>query len=370
MLNNTIWGNPIETWLIALGVSVGLLLAVKLIRDFLVRRFFRLDQSREDDINALIAAMVKSVSMPIVALLFLNIGAQGLDIPAKLSIWVSALAMIAVIIQIARWGNVLISFGFKRYQKKHALENGERITTLRALSFVGRTVLFTIAALLALDNVPGVKITTLVASLGIGGIAVAMALQNVLGDIFASLSILLDKPFVIGDFIIVEAHMGTVEYIGLKTTRIRSLSGEQLVFSNSDLLKSRVRNYKRMAERRVVFSIGVVYQTDYDTLKKIPGLIRQIIEDQEHVRFDRSHFQGYGEFSLNFETVYYVLSPDYNRYMDIQQAINLAIFRQFETLNIGFAYPTRTVFLTGGPGQDDDGTTQSGSIQLAYPANT
>ena len=370
MLNNTFWGNTIETWLIAVGVSVGLLLAVKLIRDLLVRRFFRLDQNRADNVNALIAAMVKSVSMPIVALLFLNIGAQGLDIPEKLTVWVSALAMIAVIIQIARWGNVLISFGFKRYQKKHALENGERVTTLRALSFVGRTALFTIAALLALDNIPGVKITTLVASLGIGGIAVAMALQNILGDIFASLSILLDKPFVVGDFIIVETHMGTVEYIGLKTTRIRSLSGEQLVFSNSDLLKSRIRNYKRMAERRVVFSIGVVYQTDHDTLKKIPDLIRKIIEDQDQVRFDRSHFQGYGDFSLNFETVYYVLSPDYNRYMDIQQAINLAIFRQFETLNIGFAYPTRTVFLKEDNRQKAGKSSHPGSIQPLYPAYT
>jgi small-conductance mechanosensitive channel len=370
MLNNTFWGNTIETWLIALGVSIGLLLAVKLIRDLLVRRFFKLDQSRADDINALIAAIVKSVSMPIVALLFLHIGAQGLDIPEKLSIWFAALAMIAVIIQIARWGNVFISFGFKRYQKKHALDNGERITTLRALSFVGRTALFTIAALLALDNVPGVKITTLVASLGIGGIAVAMALQNILGDIFASLSILLDKPFVIGDFIIVETHMGTVEYIGLKTTRIRSLSGEQLVFSNSDLLKSRIRNYKRMAERRVVFSIGVVYQTDYEALKKIPGIIRKIIENQDAVRFDRAHFQGYGDFSLDFEIVYYVLSPDYNLYMDIQQAINLELFRQFEAQNIRFAFPTRTVFLKADPGQEDDGTPQSGSIRHAYSAYT
>ena len=370
MMDSTIWGNTIETWLIAAGVSVGLLLAVKLIRDLLVRRFFRLDQSREDDINALIAAIVKSVSMPVVALLFLYVGAQGLRIPEKMSIWVSALAMIAVIIQIARWGNVLISFGFKRYQKKYVHDAGERITTLRALTLVGRTALFSIAALLALDNVPGVKITTLVASLGIGGIAVAMALQNILGDIFASLSILLDKPFVVGDFIIVETHMGAVEYIGLKTTRIRSLSGEQLVFSNSDLLKSRIRNYKRMAERRVVFSIGVVYQTDYDALKKIPNLIRQIIEDQDLVRFDRSHFQGYEEFSLNFETVYYVLSPDYNLYMDVQQAINLEIFRQFEALNIHFAYPTRTVFLTGDNRQGDDESSHSDSIQPAYPAYT
>lgn len=346
MLNTKIWGNSIDTWLIAAGIAVGLLLAVKLVRDFLVRRFFKRDAQREDDINALVAAIVKSISMPIVAVLFLYIGAQGLDLQEKFKVWVSAVAMIAVIIQIARTGNVLITFGFKRYQKKYVHDTGERITTLRALTLVGRTALFAIAALLALDNVPGVKITTLVASLGIGGIAIAMALQNILGDIFASLSILMDKPFVIGDFIIVETHMGTVEYIGLKTTRIRSLSGEQLVFSNGDLLKSRIRNYKRMAERRVVFSIGVVYQTGYDALKEIPGMIRRIIEDQDLVRFDRTHFQGYGEFALTFETVYYVLSPDYNVYMDIQQAINLEIFRQFEDQDIQFAYPTQTVYLS------------------------
>ena len=238
-------------------------------------------------------------------------------------------------------------------------DTGERITTLRALTFVLRAVLFATAALLVLDNIPGVKITTLITSLGIGGIAVAMALQNILGDIFASLSILFDKPFVIGDFIIVDTRMGTVEYIGLKTTRIRSLSGEQLVFANGDLLKSRIRNYKRMAERRVV------YQTDYDILKEIPGLIRRIIEDQDLVRFDRTHFQSYGEFALTFEAVYYVLSPDYNVYMDIQQAINLEIFRQFENRDIHFAYPTQTVYLSASNTSEDSAFSPSAAIQPA-----
>lgn len=365
-MNLTIWGNPVESWLIALGVAVGLIIAVKLTRDLLVRRFFRLDQTRGDNVNALIATIVKRVSMPVVAVLLVYIGVQGLKIPDRFVAWISAIAVIAVIIQIASWGNGLISFWFKRYEKKYALDAGERITTLRALTLVGRTALFVIAALLALDNVPGVRITTLVASLGIGGIAIAMALQNILGDIFASLSILLDKPFVVGDFIIVESHMGSVEYIGLKTTRIRSLSGEQLVFSNSDLLKSRIRNYKRMAERRVLFSIGVVYQTGSEILEKIPAMIREIIEQQSAVRFDRAHFQGYGEFALNFEVVYYVLSADYNLYMDLQQAINLQIYRQFEAHNIDFAYPTRTVFLTADPRQR---VSESGNADSIQPAN-
>jgi small-conductance mechanosensitive channel len=208
-------------------------------------------------------------------------------------------------------------------------------------------VLAAIAAVLILDNIPGVEITALVASLGIGGIAVALAVQNILSDLFASLSIVLDKPFVIGDFIIVDNCLGTVEHIGLKTTRLRSLSGEQLVFSNNDLLKSRVRNYKRMAERRVVFSVGVTYQTPLEKLERIPTLIRDTIEAQPAVRFDRAHFQGYGDFALNFEVVYYVLDPDYNRYMDIQQGINLGIYSSFAEEGIEFAYPTRTLYIAG-----------------------
>ena len=170
------------------------------------------------------------------------------------------------------------------------------------LGFVGRIVLWSVVLLMILDNL-GVNITALVASLGIGGIAVALAVQNILGDIFASLSIALDRPFAIGDFIVVGDVLGTVEYIGLKTTRIRSLSGEQIVFSNADLLKSRIRNYKRMTERRVVFGFGVVYQTPHDKLERIPAMVREVIEAQPKTRFDRAHFKEYGDSALAFEAV-------------------------------------------------------------------
>jgi small-conductance mechanosensitive channel len=198
-----------------------------------------------------------------------------------------------------------------------------------------------------LDNL-GVNVTALVTGLGVGGIAVALAVQNVLGDLFASLSIVLDKPFVLGDFVVVDDLLGSVEHIGLKTTRLRSLWGEQVVFSNSDLLKSRLRNFGRMAERRVSLDIGVTYQTPRAVLQAIPAIIREAIEEQVATRFDRSHFKGFGDSALTFESVYYVLSPDYNRYMDIQQAINLRIYERFESQGIGFAYPTQTVFLERG----------------------
>jgi len=155
----------------------------------------------------------------------------------------------------------------------------------------------------------------------------------------------LDKPFVIGDFIIVGDLLGVVEKIGLKTTRVRSLSGEQLIFSNSDLLNSRLRNFKRMQERRVPFEFGVIYQTTPDQLEAIPPLIQSIIEGVEGLRFDRAHFKSFGDSSYDFEVVYYINTPDYNAFMDAQQTINLALCRAFAKRRIDFAYPTRTLYL-------------------------
>ncbi|HPK54642.1 MAG TPA: mechanosensitive ion channel family protein, partial [Smithellaceae bacterium] len=198
--------------------------------------------------------------------------------------------------------------------------------------------------LLVLDNL-GVNITGLVAGLGIGGIAVALAVQNILGDLLASLSIVLDKPFVIGDSIVVDSFSGTVEHIGLKTTRIRSISGEQLVFSNNDLLKSRIQNYKRMQERRVVFGFGVTYQTPLEKLPLINRIIREIIAAQPNSRFERVHFKEYGDSALNYEVVYFVMTPEYGIFMDVQETINLEIFRRFQEEGIEFAYPTRTVLI-------------------------
>jgi len=226
--------------------------------------------------------------------------------------------------------------------------NADAVTTVSSVGFITKILLWTIILLIALDNL-GINISALVAGLGIGGIAVALAVQNILGDLFASFSIFLDKPFVIGDFIIVDTYLGTIEHIGLKTTRVRSLSGEQLVFANADLLKSRIRNYKRMYERRVVFTLGVIYQTSYEKLKKIPEIIQDIIEKQTQTRFDRAHFKEYGPYSLNFEIVYWVESPDYNLYMNIQQKTNLEIFQRFDDENIEFAYPSQSLYINKMP---------------------
>jgi small-conductance mechanosensitive channel len=228
--------------------------------------------------------------------------------------------------------------------KRRMKQDAASVTTVTAIGFLAKLVLWTLVILLSLDNV-GVNVTALIAGLGIGGIAVALAAQNILSDLFASLSIVLDKPFVLGDVIAIENFTGTVEHIGIRTTRLRSLSGEQLIFANNELLKSTIRNYKRLSDRRVVFTIDVTFETPHAKLAMIPGIIREAISAQQSVRVDRVHFKAIGTSGLVFEAVYFVVEPDYNLYMDIQQAINLAILERFEREQIEFAYPTQTLHI-------------------------
>ena len=239
----------------------------------------------------------------------------------------------------------LISFYINReMESKLEEDQAADATTLDALGLLGKIVLWVILSLIVLDNLD-VQIDSLIASLGIGGIAVALALQNILSDLFASLSITLDKPFVIGDFVVVDDFEGNVEDIGLKSTRIRSLSGEELIFSNNDLLNSRIRNFKRLEKRRISFSFGITCGTPLEKLKIIPGIVEEIITPLDKVQFERAHFTDLGDFSLNFSVVYYVLDPAYATYLDIQQIINLELYQRLEQEGIELAYPTQTIIL-------------------------
>ncbi len=212
----------------------------------------------------------------------------------------------------------------------------------RNISTLTIFAVWTITFMALFDNF-GFNVATIIAGLGVGGIAIGLAAQSILGDVFASFAISLDRPFEIGDFIVVDELMGTVEAIGLKTTRIRSLGGELLVFPNSDLVQSRIKNYKKMTERRIVFLIGVTYDTDQSSVRAIPEIIKKCIESCEHTRFDRAHFSQFGACSLDYEVVYFVLSPEFMIYRDIQQSINLQIREEFDRLGIAFAFPTRTI---------------------------
>jgi small-conductance mechanosensitive channel len=337
-------GNPLKIWFIALAAVLTIVVGLRIMRGLFIRYFSRRSRRGENDLFDLAVVLASRTHMPLVTILALYVGTQILALPQALRPWIVSVAMAALIVQLTILANAMLGFFIGRYQQTQLENQASRAATLRAVNFVARIILIGIAAILILDNIPGVEITALIASLGIGGIAVALALQNILSDLFGSLSIMLDKPFVVDDFIIVDNYLGTVEYIGLKTTRLRSLSGEQLIFSNNDLLKSRIRNFKRMAERRVVFTIGVIYQTPPEKLKRVTQIIEDAVKSQDFTRFDRAHFHSFGDFSLNFEVVYYVLDPDYNRYMDTQQAINMAVFEAFNRENISFAYPTQTLY--------------------------
>jgi len=346
VLNTSILGNDLLRWLIALAVAIGSYVVLRTVRGLVRRRLVHLAERTTFAFDDVVVSVLGATHTLTFLASAVYLGSLGLVIGGRAHEIIARGFVLVLLIQFALWANQAMRSLLERYRSDESLGPGRR-TGLAAIGFVGRLVLFTLVLLLALENL-GIHVNTLLAGLGISSLAVALALQNILGDLFASLSIVFDKPFEIGDFIIVDQHLGTVEHVGLRTTRIRSLSGEQLVFANNDLIKSRIRNYKRMAERRVVFSVGVTYGTPREQVAGIAGTIRKIVEAEEKVRFDRSHFKEFGAFSLNFETVYWVLDPDYTLYMDIQQRINLAIMEAFQSQGIEFAFPTQTLFLEGG----------------------
>jgi small-conductance mechanosensitive channel len=288
--------------------------------------------------------VLSRTTLPLLIIVGIFVGAQLLTTGPTTHRILSSAITIGLFWQAGIWLVAAVEIWLEHKRARSLAADRAVIGSLGVIGFVVNVAIWALVLLLTLDNL-GVDITALIAGLGIGGIAVALAVQNVLGDLFASLSITLDRPFVIGDFLIVGDFMGSVEYIGIKSTRLRSLSGEQIIISNSDLLGSRVRNYGRMSERRVVFGTSVTYETRLEHLELIPTLVRAIIEAQAGARFDRCHFAKHAAASLDFETVYYVLSADYNCYMDIQQAINLRLHCELSELGVEFAYPTQKLYL-------------------------
>jgi len=343
-LDRIAFGNSLKTWMLSILITLILYVTFYAVKHIVRRKLTVLAEESDANWSKLATKFINQLHPLFLLILAIYVGSINLSLPLTVEKLIKYLVGIFLLIQIGLLSSLVINFYINRYKEQKIESNAGAVTTATSAGFILRLMIWLVLILVALDNL-GVNIKTLIAGLGISGIAVALAVQNILGDLFASLSIVLDKPFVIGDFIIVNEFLGTVENVGLKTTRIRSLSGEQLVFSNGDLLKSRIRNFKRMYERRVVFSIGVLYQTPYEKLRLIPKMIREIIETQEPVRFDRAHFKEYGDYSLKFEIVYWIHSPDYNIYMDIQQAINLEIYKKFEESDIAFAYPTQTLLL-------------------------
>ena len=345
ILNQIFLDNDLKSWLLGAVTAVGIFLITLLIRRILKGRVKALVHRSTTGVDDFLGPLLDETRWFSLLALGIWLGAQFLQLPGEIQFWFSRVIQIMFTIQLGFWGVGVINYYVTRnVDLKIAEDQGDDATTLDAMGLIGKIALWVILALIILDNLD-VEISSLVTSLGIGGIAVALAVQNILGDLFSSLSITLDKPFSIGDFIAVDDFEGYVEDIGLKSTRVRALSGEEVVFSNTDLLKSRIRNYKKMEERRISFTIGLVYGIEGEVLERIPGMIREIIEPIPETRFERAYFKNLGEYSLDFSVVYYVLVPEYAAYLDIQQRINLALYRRFEEAGIEFAYPTQTVLM-------------------------
>ena len=343
ILEQTYYSNSLKQYLICAGIFIVSLILIKIIRVLIIRRLKKWSELTKTTVDDFLVKLLEKFIVPFSYYLVIYVSLKYLVLPDMLDKTINISAMAVMTFFGVRLAMQLISYGFNIYSRKtsgsEALDRGLN-GILQVITFMA----WALAIIFFLDNL-GFRISTVIAGLGIGGVAIALAAQAVLGDLFSYFSIIFDRPFEVGDFIIVGDLLGSIEHIGIKTTRIRSLGGEQLVFSNSDLTNSRIRNYKRMEKRRVVFKLGVVYQTPLKALKEIPAIIKKAIKSTENTIFDRAHFFSYGDFSLTFEIVYYVLSSDYNKYMDIQQEINFAIKGEFEQNNIEFAYPTQTVYL-------------------------
>jgi len=348
-LTAMVLGNPVWAWIVAAGAVI-LWLGIVALAKLWVRK--RRSRDRQPDRFATRAALAlaQSTSVLLACGLILWAVTFVLALPDRVERVLRTVSILSLSTQGALWISSLIALAAARTEERSRDRDPGSATTIHALGLAGKAAVWIVVVLLWLHNA-GIDITALVAGLGIGGVAVALALQNILGDVFSSIAIILDKPYQVGDFIVVGDSMGIVTRIGVKTTRLRSLSGEQLIFSNGELLKSRIRNFSRMTERRVEFAIGVSYQTPHEKVERVPEMLRKIIGSHEHVRLERAHFKEFGETSLTFECVYFVTDFGYSLFLEIQEAINLEILRRFQEEEIEFAQPGRSLYVAQGVAQ-------------------
>lgn len=343
ILQTELFNNRILDYLICLITFLASIFIVYFFRRWVLVKLRSWAKKTATTIDDFLIEVFERFALPLLYFGAFYISIRNLTLSQLLDKAVNILGITLLTIFGIRFIVAVINYGLQTFWLGREKDQA-RQRSLQGLLRIIKVVVWGLGIVFLLDNL-GFKISAVIAGLGIGGVAVALAAQAILGDLFSYFAIFFDRPFEIGDFIIIGDYLGTIEHIGIKTTRIRSLGGEQIVFSNTDLTNARVRNYKRMDKRRIVFKVGVTYQTTLQQVKEIPNIIKNIIERIKDATFDRAHFFAFGDFSLVFEVVYYVLSADYNKYMDIQQEINFAIKEEFEKRGIEFAYPTQTLYI-------------------------
>jgi small-conductance mechanosensitive channel len=337
-------GNTGKDYLLAVAVFFGALIVFRVFKSIVLKGLKKVAEKTKTDFDDVLIEVFESFRVPFYLFVAFYFAIRFLKLADPVSQVIEGLFIVVIVFQIVKTLQIFINYGTNKILKLKEAEDVKDEAAIRNISFILKISLWVLAVLIVLSNW-GVNITSLIAGLGIGGVALAFALQHILEDIFSSFSIFIDKPFHIGDYIVIGSDKGVVEKIGIKTTRLRTLTGQELVVPNRELTSTRVNNYKRMPKRRIFFTLGVCYETPLEKLKKINKIIEDIIEKTEGAEVDRVHFKEYADFSLNFEVVYYVTSGEYRYYMDVQQAINFGIKEAFEEEGIEFAYPTQTLFV-------------------------
>ena len=347
LIKTDFFNNVLIDWGLLLLLTIILFLFLKLFKNIISNKIIDFTEKTSNKIDDYIGSVIQSLSNIFVLFFALFISSKFIFIDQQISDRIEQLFVIVFLWQLTKWAINISSLIFDKYKNAREKEKDmHSVTAISGFNKLVRFLIWTIFLLLALDNL-GVNITALVAGLGIGGLAIALAAQSILGDLFASLTIMIDKPIAIGDYIVLDNYMGTVKNIGIKSTKIESISGEEIIISNSDLLNSRLRNYhqSRMQKRRTTIMIGVVYSTPYEKLKDIQKILTEIVNSINSTDFVRASMVEFADFSLNFELVYNVKSADHTEYIEINHKLRLKIFERFAIEKIEFAFPTRTIHI-------------------------
>ena len=345
IIYKTLSDNTLQDWGLFALIFILTFLGFYLLKRLLLRWIMKAPKGDGKGLDRLALTIVKGTHNFFILIIALYLTSLVLILPEEVTQLLQKLLFVATILQLALWTNKLIDIFIEQSIESRPEHAADIATTMNALNLVAKLVVWTLAGLLIVENLTGMEMSAILAALGIGGVAIALAVQGILGDLFASISISLDRPFIIGDSISVGDLSGEVEEIGLKSTRLRSVTGEQLIISNSDLLDSRVHNYRRMQRRRVLFTLGLTYQTPHEKLATVPEMLAEIIEAHEDTSFSRAVFKSFGDSALIFEVIYFLETPDFQVFTDTHHAINMEIFRKFEATGLKFAYPTQTVLI-------------------------
>ncbi|MDZ7719213.1 MAG: mechanosensitive ion channel family protein [Balneolaceae bacterium] len=348
-LDQSFIGNTLQEYLLVLGAILLGIFLVKIFKKIVLLRIEKWIGQTETDVDDYLFESFDKFVVPILYFSIIYVAVRTLNLSAFVENSIEAAFIVIITYFSVRLISSIVLLALRKYVRRQ--EDGEeKVKQLSGVMLIVNVVIWGLGFVFLFDNL-GYDITAIITGLGIGGIAIALAAQNILGDLFNYFVIFFDRPFEIGDFLVIGDKNGIVEKIGIKTTRIRTLLGDELVFSNADLTSSRIHNYKKMQRRRIVFSVGVTYETPADKLRQLPGVFKEIIDSQEIIDFDRAHFKEFGDSSLNFEIVYYINSAEYAVYMDVQQELNFRIYEKFEEMGVDIAFPTRTLYVRNENGQ-------------------